>query len=265
MSMRAWTLLLCACAPVAAQTASSYSYHADGGEKTVQITNVAYQVTQIYTPRQQWLVLRTTTRSKATLGDKGWESKIKLEAWPVGADPGQKPLYALDMTGSEARLLGGELWQVMDGATDPDVPVWTVYRVANGQRLFQSFVAPLTMRVEISHKDQTFEDRYAGLYVPPDDAPDARLRDKHVVGVVAYASSAGLLREGLLSCDDPRRAADLRSYGDTGRFLTFQQTPPAIQLRFQPGSVMRIPISPDEMDLRAAVNPPGCHLRVWPR
>lgn len=265
MSMRAWALVLCAGAPLAAQTASSYAYHADGSEKTVEITNVAYQVTQIYTPHQQWLVLRTTTRSKQILDDKGWESKIKLEAWPVGTDLRQKPLYALDVPGSEATLLGGELWQVMDGANDPDVPVWTLYRVATGQQVFQSFVAPLTMRVEISRTDQTFQDRYAGLYVPPDDVPDTRLRDKHVIGVIAYASSTGLLGEALLTCDDTRRAANLRSYGETERFLAFQETPAAIQLRFKPGSSIRIPISPNDMDLRGAVLPAGFHLSAWKR
>jgi hypothetical protein len=67
------------------------------------------------------------------------------------------------------------------------------------------------MRVESDHERNTFVDRYAGLYVPPDDAKDARLRDKHAVAVLSYVSDGGLLREALLTCDDTTRAADLRS------------------------------------------------------
>ncbi|HKE24863.1 MAG TPA: hypothetical protein VKB88_21020 [Bryobacteraceae bacterium] len=266
MRMRTWALLLGACAPLAAQPpASSFRYHADGDDKVVEITNVVYQVTQIYAPSQAWLALRTTTRSKEVLDEKGWESKIRLEAWPVGTDLNSKPLYAIDVPASEATLLGGELWQVMDGATDPDVPVWTVYRVATGQQVFQSFTAPLAMRVELSHTDQTFQDRFAGLYVPPDDAPDARLRDKHVVGVIAYASTEGLLGEAVVTCDDIKKATELRSYWDAERFLTPQEAPSAIQLRFKPGPVLRIPILPNGMDLRHAVVPVGFHLNAWKR
>lgn len=270
MKLRNALFLLCAvsaplCAQVNARSTSTFSYHEKDGEKTVEIANTAYQVTQVYEPRQSWLVLRTTTRSKEVLDEKGWESKVTLEAWPMGADVNQKPLYALQLKGSEATLLGGALWQVLDEATDPDVPVWSVYQVATGRPIFQSFVAPLSLRVATDPAHQLFEDRYAGLYVPPDDAADARLRDKHVVAVLSYASAGGVLREALLTCDDIARAADLRSYGDTERALTFIDSPATVQIRFKPGPVVRIPVSDKDFDWSHTVVPAGLHVHPWKR
>lgn len=263
-------LFLCAIsaplfAQVSARSASSFSYHEKDGEKTVEITNAAYQVTQVYEPRQSWFVLRTTTRSKEVLDEKGWDSKVTLEAWPMGADINQKPLYALELKGSEAVLLGGGLWQVLDEATDPDVPIWSVYQVATGRPLFQSFVAPISMRVATDRAHQLFEDRYAGMYVPPDDAPDARLRDKHVVAVLSYASAGGVLREALLTCDDASRAVNLRSYADTERSLTFIDSPETVQVRFKPGPTVRIPVSDKDFDWTHAIVPVGLHLNPWKR
>jgi len=262
-------LLFVLAAPALAQSearsSSTFAYSEKDGEKTVRISNVAYQVTQIYNPSESWIVLRNTTRSTQILGDKGWESKVTLEAWPIGSDLSRKPLYAIETAGSEATLLGGELWQVLDEATDPDVPVWSVYRAANGQRLFESFVAPLAMRVPAASERNTFVDRYAGLYVPPDDAADARLRDKHVVAVVAYASPAGTLQEALLTCDSPARAGDLRSYADTERALVFSERPAALEIRFRPGPVVRVPIGESSLDFRRALMPPGIHLAIWKR
>ena len=269
MKLRSCLLVLCAAAPLSAQVsarpASTFAYHEKDDEKTVEITNVAYDVTQVYEPRQAWLVLRATTRSRQLLDEKGWESKVTLEAWPLGTDPSQKPLYALETNGSEATLLGGGLWQVLDGATDPDVPVWSVYQVATGRPVFQSFVAPLTMRVATDRAHQMFEERYAGLYVPPDDTPDARLREKHVVAVLSYASAGGVLREALLTCDDASKAADLRSYWDTERALTFLETPAAVQIRFKPGPVVRIPISDKDFDWSHTAAPAGLHVSPWKR
>jgi hypothetical protein len=134
-------------AQTGANSTSTFAYSDKDGERTVRIVNVEYRVTQIYHPGEMWLVMRTTTRSTQILGDKGWEAKLTLEAWPMGANLASKPLYAVEMPGSEATLLGGELWQVLD-ATDPDVPVWSVLHVANGKQLLRSFVAPLNARRE---------------------------------------------------------------------------------------------------------------------
>jgi hypothetical protein len=251
-------------AQTGAQSTSTFSYSEKDGEKTVRIVNVDYRVTQIYHPSELWVVLCTTTRSTQILGDKGWESKLTLQAWPMGANLASKPMYAVDVQGSEATLLGGELWQVLD-ATDPDTPVWSVLHVANGKHLFQSFVAPLTMRVESDHEHNTFVDRYAGLYVPPDDAKDARLREKHAVAVLSYVSDAGLLREALLTCDDTTRAADLRSYSDIERALVFVEKPAAIEVRFKPGILVRVAISENDLNLSRAVVPSGLHLTAWKR
>lgn len=62
--------------------------------------------------------------------------------------------------------------------------------------------------------------RYVGFDVPPDDASDPRLRDPKVVGVLAYASAERVIRQLLVTCSDPQRAALLRSYWDTTRKLS---------------------------------------------
>lgn len=265
-----WVIWLAAplAAQVQAQSSSTFAYRTKDGEQNVEITNVSYQVTRVYPaaePAGHWLVLRTTLHSKEILDEKGWESKIRLEVWPLGVALAGKPSYTLDLPGSEATLLGGELWQVTDEATDPDVPIWSVYRVATGQRLFDSFVQPLSLRVLADDAHQTFEDRFAGFYVPPDDASDPRLRDKHAVGILSYASAAGVLREVLLSCDDAARATELRSYSDTERSLVFLDSPAAIQIRFKPGPMVKIPVSTDDLNLRRAILPQGLRLTVWKR
>jgi hypothetical protein len=251
-------------AQTGANSTSTFAYSDKDGERTVRIVNVEYRVTQIYHPGEMWLVMRTTTRSTQIPGDKGWEAKLTLEAWPMGANLASKPLYAVEMPGSEATLLGGKLWQVLD-ATDPDVPVWSVLHVANGKQLLQSFVAPLNMRVESDHERNTFVDRYAGLYIPPDDAKDARLRDKHAVAVLSYVSDGSLLREALLTCDDTTRAADLRSYADTERTPAFVEKPAAIEVHFKPGTMVRVPISENDLNLTRAIVPGGLHLTAWKR
>ena len=61
--------------------------------------------------------------------------------------------------------------------------------------------------------------RYAGLEVPEDNHKDARLREPHVVAVLSYASDAKVIREALITCDDVKQAALLRSFADETRML----------------------------------------------
>src|ERR1700677_3347808 len=82
---------------LAAQPAASYKYTAKDGEKTVEITNVNYEVVNSN------MVLRRTTRSKQVIGDIGMESTSTTEAWQLGTDLAQRPLYAVTVEGTESR------------------------------------------------------------------------------------------------------------------------------------------------------------------
>ena len=70
----------------------------------------------------------------------------------------------------------------------------------------------------------TVTTRYVGLEVPPDDSPvdrkDKRLTESHVVAVVSYAAADKIIREALLTCDDPKRASVLRSLADSTQTLS---------------------------------------------
>src|SRR4051794_1367817 len=76
--------------PFRSQTASSITYSGGrDGDQSVEITNVAYDITGDSVPgrpRGSRLALRTTTHSKQVVGDKGVESTVTMEAWPLGVD-----------------------------------------------------------------------------------------------------------------------------------------------------------------------------------
>lgn len=259
--------------PFRDQASSSISYTGGkDGEQTVDIVNVAYDVTGDSVPGRpagSHLVLRTSTHSKQIVGDEGIESTVTLEAWPLGQDLKQKPLYALTMPGIEARTLDAALWLV-DRSLDGDVSWWSVYRLGTGQHLFDTYVDLL--RFTVSRADGS--GRYAGLEVPPDDAADARLKEPHVVGVLTYASAEKVIREALITCADTTRARLLRSYADTTRTLTLVERPAGREIRiaFEDNypspprtTVASIPIANDDLDIAHAQLAPGLRAVAWRR
>ena len=48
--------------------------------------------------------------------------------------------------------------------------------------------------------------RYLGLDAPGDDTKDARFKEPHFVAVVGYASASKVIREAIITCDDPKQA-----------------------------------------------------------
>lgn len=125
--------------PFKAQSSSSISYTGGKeGDQTVEITNVAYEVTGDSVPgrpRGSRLVLRTSTHSKWTVGDKGTDSTVTVETWPLGVDLKQKPLYALTLPGIGARTLDLGILLV-DRGDGGDASWWSVYKLGTGQHLF---------------------------------------------------------------------------------------------------------------------------------
>jgi len=275
----AWAALLAAAAPallaqpaMQAQSPSTIAYGVKDGEKIVEIRNVAYEVSGTGVPGRppdQRLVLRKTARSKEVLGEKGVDATMTFEAWPLGANLNQKPLYAITLTGLEGRATDNSLWVVSRGTEE--VEWWSVHKLGNGQHLFDTYV-PL-IRFSISREVLTL--RYAGFETPPDDTPDARLKEPHVVGVLTYASAERVIREALVTCDDPKRAQALRSYWDAARTVSLvEQAAPSRGLRISfresspaagdPVTVL-IGIAGDDLDLAHAQLPPSLHARAWKR
>jgi hypothetical protein len=252
--------------PLHAQSASTidFSSAADGSE-TVDIRNISHEVTGTQVPGRppgERLLLRKTTHSKQVLGDIGLEATVTLEAWRLGEDPRQKPLYTLTVAGEDARTIDNAPLAVSRGLEETEW--WSVYKLGSGQHLFDTYVPLLSFSIS----RETVTTRYVGLEVPPDDTKDARLKQPNVVGVLIYASEDRLIREALVTCDDPKQAQLLRSYADTTRAVSW--TEGALKLSFSqnypspPNTVeLRIPVRRDDLDLTHTQLPPRMHVTPY--
>ncbi|HVO98650.1 MAG TPA: hypothetical protein VMT15_11315 [Bryobacteraceae bacterium] len=261
MNFHQGLIFFAAASALIAQPVSSYRYTAKGDERIVEITNVNYELV----PAD--LVLRTTTNIKQNLGDIGVEALTTVEAWKLGVDLKTKPLYTVKSPGTDSRTVDGEVFAISAGVEE--VEWWSVYSVATGAHLFDTYV-PLAS-VNIDRASLTM--RYIGLEVPEDDTKDARLKDPHVVAVVSYASSEKVIREALITCDDSKQAAQLRSFADESRTMNAgTELAPAVHLSFSqnypspPATVsLTIPIAKDDLDLAHAQLPAKMHVAAWRR
>jgi len=249
--------------PFQTQSPASVVYGANkDGRETVEITNVAYEVTSTGVPgrpQNERLLLRTTTRTKQVIDEIGLEASTTVEAWPLGVEPKQKPLYSLQAAGTDGRTVDGALLVILRGLEDTEW--WSIYKLGTGGRLFDTYV-PL-LGFSIRRDIQTM--RYAGLEVPDDDS--------HVVAVLTYASAERVLRQASITSDDPKQAQTLRSFADASRSLTLVETP-ARALRISisqnypsaPDTVsLTVPILRDDLDLAHAQIPARLHLTARSR
>ena len=173
-----------------------------GDGETVEIHNVAWQYTGTQVPGRpadERLLLRATTHAKDFVGDIPEPGAVTLEAWPLGVDPKQKPLYSVKLEADAARTLDNCLWVIDRGYVD--APMWSIHRLGDGRHLFDTHVE--LVRFQVSRADGN--PRYAGLDVPADDTPDARLKEPHVVAVLVYAAEDRVLREALITTTSRRR------------------------------------------------------------
>jgi hypothetical protein len=252
--------------PYQGQSASTFSVTKKGTEQTIEISNVAYEVTGTGNPL---LVLRKSTRTKEVLGDIGKDATTTVEAWPLGTDFRQKPLYVVKTGGVDPIVVDSEIIQISRGLEE--IEWWSIYKLATGEHLFDTYT-PLT---KFSISRETLTPRYVGLEVPPDDTKDARLKEAHVVAVVTYASAGKVVREALITADDPKQAQLLRSFADCSRtvegvekdgvvrFLrvTIRQSFPSAPNPV----VVTIPLSGDDLDPAHAQLPPRLHVTAWKR
>jgi hypothetical protein len=265
---------MCAGQSLQAQAPSSINYSpgADGSQN-IEIHNVTFEYTGTGIPGRppnERLLLRKTVHSKGAVDDIGVEATVTLEAWPLGADLKQKPLYKLTETGTEGHTIYPDLF-IVDRRLE-EVEWWTAHKLGNGQHLFDTYV-PL-VSFSISRDVETM--RYVGLEVPPDDTQDPRLKEPHVIAVFSYASPDRVIREALLTSDDPKQAQLLRSYADSSRNLSEAEATPGagryLKLTIRqnypspPATIeVRVPITRDDLDVAHAQLPPHLHLAAWKR
>jgi hypothetical protein len=253
--------------PFQAQSPASVTYRLKDGQPTVEITNVAYEVTSTGVPgrpQDERLLLRTTTRTQQVVDEIGTEAATTVEAWPLGVDPKQKPLYALKVPGVDSKTVDGALLVVLRGLEDTEW--WSVYKLGSGERLFDTYVPLLGFSI----RRDILTMRYVGFEVPEDDATDARLREPHVVGVLIYASAERVMREALITSDDPKQAQRLRSFADASRRVTLMDMS-ARTLKISisqnypsaPATVtLTVPIVHDDLDLGHVQSSPGLGARL---
>jgi hypothetical protein len=258
-------LLALAKLPFQAQSASTISYAVAGDGETIEIHNVAWQYTGTQVPGRpadERLLLRTTTHQKNFVGDIPEPGAMTLEAWPLGVDPKQKPLYSVKLEADSAHTLDNCLWVIDRGYVD--VPMWSIHRLGDGRHLFDTHVD--LVRFTVSRADGN--PRYAGLDVPADDTPDARLKDPHVVAVLIYAAEDRVLRQALITHDKPADARQLRSFADETQQVAFIETPARrLKIAFShnypdaPATVeASVPLVKDDLDVSHAQLPPGMHI-----
>ena len=269
--------------PVEAESSSSISSaRAADGSQFLEIRNVVYEVTGTDIPgrpSRDRLLLRKTTHSKETLGDIGVDATILLEAWRLGDDLRQTPVYTISSSGTDGHAMDNAIFVASRGLEEVDW--WSVYRLGTGQHLFDSYV-PV---VSFSISKQFLITRYVGLEIPPDDTTDTRLKQPNVVAVLTYASAERVLREALVTSDDAEEAVELRSFADETRSIAMlegEYTPRPNGKPREPSRTLRlafsgnypsasntkqvlIPVEGDDLDLTRAQLPAKMHVSAWRR
>ena len=252
--------------PYQAQSSSTFAYRVEDQFGVVEISNVAYDVVGPVPgrPPSELLVLRKSTRTKEMLGDIGIEGSTTVEAWPLGVDFKQKPLYSMTVEGINPAIVNTDLLVVSRGLEE--VQWWSVYKLGTGERLFDTYV-PL---VQFSISRETLTQRYVGFQVPPDDIKDARLKAPNVVGVLTYASGDRVVREALITADTAKQAAELRSLADASRTVSYSGRSLRVAISQDYPSapaavVITIPVAKDDLDLTHIQAPASIHATAWKR
>jgi len=254
--------------PIQAVSTSQFDYHADkDGAEVVAINNVEYELTGTGVPGRksdEILLLRKTVHINRVVTEIGQEAKTTVEAWTLGVNPKQPPLYTISTDGMEPRIVNSEVITILRGVEETEW--WSVYQLGTGKRLFDTYV-PL---VQFSISRETLKLRYVGIEVPEDDVADKRLRAPNVVGILTYASPLRVIREGLITCDDPKKAVLLRSFADSTRTMSGDGR--AIRLSITqdypsaPSPVsITVPVAGDDLDLAHVQAPAGVKVTAWKR
>jgi hypothetical protein len=269
--------------PFQAQSGSTVAFTTKDNQETTEITNVSYEQTGSGVPgrpRDERLMLRRTTHTRQIVDEIGMEASTTIQAWPLGVDLKQRPLYSLTVSGVDPRTIDSQLIVISRGLEE--VEWWSVYSLGSGAHLFDTYT-PL-IQFFIGWEGQAA--RYVGLEAPADDIADARLKAPNVVAVLTYASAEHVIREALITCDNRQLAQLLRSYADATRKATLvdrRMTPApgkkptgelahSITVSISPNfpsppadHTVSVPIAKDDLDVAHAKMSAGLHIAVWKR
>jgi len=249
------------------QSQSTVTYKNENNSETVTIKNVSYELVGAGIPGRapdERLLLRKTTRTEQVVDDIGMEATTTLEAWPLGVDLKEKPLYSITAEGVDPVTMNNEVVVISRGLEE--VEWWSVYSLGNGLHLFDTYTP--VVHFSTNREIQTL--RYVGLEVPPDDTSDKRLKAANVVAVLTYASGGRVIREALITCDDGKLATLYRSYADATRAVAFSGGAIRISISQNypsaPKTVtLSVPIARDDLDLARSQLPVGLHIAAWKR
>lgn len=226
MKRKALLLMAVAGLQLSAQSPSSLTITGKQGEEAVIIRNIAYELAAK-------TVLRKTEQTRQVIGDKGMEASTLIEAWPLGIDRKEKPKYTIKVEGVDARSLDNELLIVTRGLEDTQW--WSLYRLADGKPLFNTFVRPLRI------PDTNL---FAGYDVPEDGDP--RLKNPKLIGVIHFAAAEGTPRRVEIHANDAKRARILRSLADVTPSMEFNYAKKVLVLTLrngEPDARIEIPVN----------------------
>src|SRR6266446_1353205 len=123
--------------PIQVQATSSFKSDVNKeGQRTIDSTNVVYELTWNGIPGRapdEHLVLRKTTRTKQIIGEKGMEATANVDAWPLGADLKQKPLYSIGLPAVDSRTVNADYLEFARGLEE--VEWWSLYKLGTGEHM----------------------------------------------------------------------------------------------------------------------------------
>lgn len=226
---------------------SAFSLRDDKGRISSTLVNTTYSVVSVPItgePRPR----RTLLRQRLAL-DEGGEGVASLTAWPVGApsELRKAPLFHISMPAHAASLGEDFLFWTEKGGRR------TAYSLASGDWLFDADLplAALTFEPDIR--------RIAAL-----SQADEEYASRGGVAVFTYAAPGRVIRRVVLVADDPIRAGMLRATLSATRLVAYTDETVGgrvVELPLGSGAV-RIPVSPNDMDVRRAILPSGMRLVV---
>src|SRR5262245_51050955 len=114
--------------PFEQQSSSTIAYKKENRSDIVDIRNVVYELVGAGIPgrpRDERLVLRKTVRTRQVVDEIGMDATTTVEAWPLGTDLKEKPIYSVTASGVDPVTLNNELLVVSRGLED--VQWWSVY------------------------------------------------------------------------------------------------------------------------------------------
>lgn len=230
---------------------SLFAIKDDHGRISTRLINTTYSVLSVPItgePRPR----RTLLRQRLSVGEDG-DGRASLSAWLMGspAELRHAPLFHLVVSADTANIGDDVLFWTEKGGRR------SAYSLANGDWLFDADLPLVTFSFDPDFRRLAAVSKADEEYAP-----------RGGVAVFTYAAPGRVLRKAVLVVDDPIRAGTLRATLSATRLVTYTDDAlggRVIELPLGAGAV-RIPLSPNDMDLGRAQLPAGLSLvpiQLW--